>query len=77
MFTFSFSSAFAYTTDELQNVVDTHEKAVQAIQDKYDDNLAAINRDYSTKLAIPGSVDKDAWKAACDAALESANINLR
>ena len=78
MFTFSFSSAFAYTTDELQNVVDTHEKAVQAIQDKYDDNLAAINRDYSTKLATGNTsgADKDAWKAACDAALETAKIDL-
>ena len=76
MFTFSFSSAFAYTDAQLQNVVDTHEKAVKAIQDKYDENLAALNRDYSAKLATPGSVDKDAWKVACDAALDTAKANL-
>ena len=77
MFTFSFSSAFAYTDAQLQNVVDTHEKAVKAIQDKYDENLAALNRDYSAKLANPvGTTDKDAWKVACDAALDTAKANL-
>ena len=77
MFTFSFGSAFAYTSDELQNVVDSHEKAVKAIQDKYDDNLAALNRDYSAKLASPqNGADKDAWKVACDAALDTAKAQL-
>lgn len=76
MFTFSFGSAFAYTDAEKANIVDSHEKAVKAIQDKYDDNLAALNRDYSAKLANPGSVDKDAWKVACDAALDTAKAQL-
>ena len=77
MFTFSFGSAFAYTDAEKVNIVDSHEKAVKAIQDKYDENLAALNRDYSTKLANPvGTTDKDAWKVACDAALDTAKANL-
>ena len=77
MFTFSFGSAFAYTDAEKANIVDSHEKAVKAIQDKYDDNLAALNRDYSATLANPvGTTDKDAWKVACDAALDTAKANL-
>ena len=76
MFTFSFGSAFAYTDAEKANIVDSHEKAVKAIQDKYDDNLAALNRDYSATLANPGNVDKDAWKVACDAALDTAKAQL-
>lgn len=77
MFTFSFGSAFAYTDAEKVNIVDSHEKAVKAIQDKYDENLAALNRDYSAKLANPvGTTDKDAWKVACDAALDTAKANL-
>ena len=76
MFTFSFGSAFAYTDAEKANIVDSHEKAVKAIQDKYDDNLAALNRDYSATLANPGNVDKDAWKVACDAALDTAKAEL-
>ena len=31
MFTFSFGSAFAYSDAQLQNVVDSHEAAVKAI----------------------------------------------
>ena len=77
MFTFSFGSAFAYTDAEKANIVDSHEKAVKAIQDKYDDNLAALNRDYSAKLASPqNGADKDAWKVACDAALDTAKAQL-
>ena len=77
MFTFSFGSAFAYTDAEKANIVDSHEKAVKAIQDKYDDNLAALNRDYSAKLASPqNGADKDAWKVACDAALDTAKAEL-
>ena len=77
MFTFSFGSAFAYTDAEKVNIVDSHEKAVKAIQDEYDENLAALNRDYSAKLANPvGTTDKDAWKVACDAALDTAKANL-
>ena len=77
MFTFSFGSAFAYSDAQLQNVVDSHEAAVKAIQDKYDANLAAINRDYASKVVDPqGGVTKDAWKAACDVALEEAKAEL-
>ena len=77
MFTFSFGSAFAYTDAEKANIVDSHEKAVKAIQDKYDDNLAALNRDYSATLAQPqNGADKDAWKVACDAALDTAKAEL-
>ena len=77
MFTFSFGSAFAYTDAEKANIVDSHEKAVKAIQDKYDDNLAALNRDYSATLAQPqNGADKDAWKVACDAALDTAKAQL-
>ena len=77
MFTFSFGSAFAYTDAQLQNVVDSHEAAVKAIQDKYDANLAAINRDYANKVVAPkGGAAKDAWKAACDVALEEAKAEL-
>ena len=77
MFTFSFGSAFAYTDAEKVNIVDSHEKAVKAIQDKYDDNLAALNRDYSATLAQPqNGADKDAWKVACDAALDTAKAEL-
>lgn len=80
MFTFSFGSAFAaYPAGdpELQNVVDTHEAAVKAIQDKYNDNLAALNRDYANKVAAPeGGADKGAWTKACDVALEDAKAVL-
>ena len=77
MFTFSFGSAFAYSDAQLQNVVDSHEAAVKAIQDKYDANLAAINRDYANKVVAPqGGATKDAWKAACDVALEEAKAEL-
>lgn len=77
MFTFSFGSAFAaYTDTELQKVVDSHEGAVKAIQDKYDENLGLINADYLQKLATPNGNEKDAWTAACDAALETAKSTL-
>lgn len=79
MFTFSFGSAFAYSDAQLQNVVDSHEAAVKAIQDKYDANLAAINRDYANKVAdktLQGSNSSAAWKAACDVALEEAKAEL-
>ena len=79
MFTFSFGSAFAYSDTELKNVVDSHEAAVKAIQDRYDANLAAINRDYANKVAdktLQGSNSSAAWKAACDVALEEAKAEL-
>lgn len=77
MFTFSFGSAFAYDATQLQKVVDTHEAAVKAIQDKYDDNLAALNLDLSNKLAAkPADVAASAWTTACNEALEAAKANL-